>query len=114
MIQRVVISGTKPCWRPVTSGVPPQPILGPMLFNIFINDLDDGAECTLSKFGDYTKVGGMADIPEGHAAIQRDLNRLKKWANRNLKKFNKGKCKLLNRGRNNPSTSTGWGLTGWT
>ncbi|KAK4828523.1 hypothetical protein QYF61_026945 [Mycteria americana] len=42
------------------------------------------------------------DIPEGHAAIQRDLNRLEKWADRNVMKFNKGKCKVLFLGQNIP------------
>ena len=93
--QRVAISGTKSGWRPVTSGTPHVSILGPVLFNIFINDLDDGAVCTLSKFADDSKLGGVADIPEGHAAIRRDLNRLEKWADRNLTKFSKGKCKVL-------------------
>ncbi|GAB0209608.1 mitochondrial enolase superfamily member 1 [Grus japonensis] len=66
------------------------------------NDLDDGAECTLSKFADDTKLGGVADRPEGHAAIQRDLNRLEKWADRNLMKFNRGKCQVLPLRRNDP------------
>lgn len=37
------------------------------------------------------KLGVVADKPEGSAAIQRDLSRLEKWANRSLIEFNKGK-----------------------
>jgi len=59
-------------------------------------------ECTLCKFTDNTKFRGVADAPEGRAAIQRDLDRLEKWTERNLMKFLKGKCEVLPHGRKNP------------
>jgi len=44
----------------------------------------------------------VADTPDGCAAIHQDQDRLESWAERNLMKFHKGKCRVLHLGRNNP------------
>ena len=79
--------------------------MGPVLFNIFVSDMDSGIECTLSNFVNGTKLCGSADMLEGRNAIQRDLDILVRWADANFMKFNQAKCKVLHLGWSNPRHS---------
>jgi len=42
---------------------------------------------TLSTSTDDTKLGGMADTPDGCAAVQREVDKLENWTKRNLMMF---------------------------
>ncbi|KAF7243936.1 Hepatic lectin [Varanus komodoensis] len=99
--QRVTISGESSGWWPVTRGVPQGSVLGPILFNLFINDMEEGVNSLLIKFADDTKTGAVATTEAQVLQIQKDLDRLWKWAGENRMAFNMDKCKVLHLGHRN-------------
>ncbi|GAB0179754.1 mitochondrial enolase superfamily member 1 [Grus japonensis] len=99
--QRVMVNGVISGWQPVTSGVPQGSILGPVLLNVFINNLDVGLEGGV-RFADDTKLGRAVDSIRCGEALQRGLDRLENWAITSCMRFNKGKCQILHLGRGNP------------
>lgn len=78
--QRVVLNGCCSEWQPVTSGVPQGSVLGPILFLIYINDLDLNITSTLMKLADDTKIGNKVDTSQGIQVLQNDLQLLEEWS----------------------------------
>jgi len=100
--QRVMVNGSMSKRRPVMSGFPPGSVFGPVLFNNFVGDMDSGIERTLSSLLMTPSCEVRLTCWRGRDDIQRDLDRLKRWAPVNLMKFNKAKYKVLHTGQGNP------------
>ncbi len=99
--QRVVINGKASKWVNVTSGVPQGCVLGPLLFIIYINNLDCDIVSKLVKFADDTKLGNRADTLDNVSNIQTDLNRIVNWDDTCQMTFNSSKYKVLHIGNAN-------------
>jgi hypothetical protein len=98
------LNGKFSSWEEVLSGVPQGSVLGPLLFLIFINDLDDAAAgCDLlRKFADDTKLGKKMATQQDSTELQESLNKVLEWAATWGMEFNVSKCKVMHLGTRNP------------
>ena len=99
--QRVVVDGEVSNWKSVLSGVPQGSVLGPILFLIYINDLDDSITSNVLKFADDTKLFRKVNTDGDKQHLQNDLDRLVKWSEKWQMLLNFGKCKCLHTGHGN-------------
>ena len=99
--QRVVVNGEMSEWTTVTSGVPQGSILGPLLFLIYINDLDTDMQSKVLKFADDTKLCHRANGYEDNRVLQIDLNIATNWARRWQMEFNVKKFQIMHIGPKN-------------
>ena len=99
--QKVCINQTFRRWTPVTSGAPQGSVLGPLLFLIYINDLDNSIVSKITKFTDDTILCHSSRHPDEVLELQEDLNRLVDWENTWQMNFNIDKCAVMHIGQNN-------------
>lgn len=99
--QRVCVNGSKSIWQAVLSGVPQGSVLGPILFLIYINDLDCGITNWILKFADDTKIFGTSCDIHQRRKLQDDLNALFHWSTEWQMLFNVDKCKVMHFGKHN-------------
>ena len=98
----MVINGEESEYLYVTSGVPQGSVLGPLLFLIFIDDLDETVKNSiLSKFADDSKIGGKANTVEICENRQFVLDNMCNWGLENEMEFNIDKCKVIQAGSAN-------------
>ena len=99
--QRVVVDGEVSNWKSVLSGVSQGSVLGPILFLIYMNDLDDDITSKVLKVADDTKEFRKIKSDADRQHLQDDLNKLIEWSEKWLMLFNFGKCKCLHAGHGN-------------
>ena len=98
-MQRVCLEGSYSSWTRVWSGVPQGSVLGPVLFLIFINDIDTAVSSYVLKFADDTKLYRVVDCQQEGQKLQKDLDGVCEWAEDWKMMFNTEKCKVIHYGK---------------
>jgi len=105
--QRCVLNGEHSDWKDVTSSVVQGSVLGPILFTMYINDLDLAIDSNhgvlISKFADDSKLGKCITSVEDCHTLQRALDDLTKWSFESGMKLHPNKCVVLHFGATNPN-----------
>ena len=109
--QRVVVDGEVSNGKPVLSGVPQGSVLGPILFLIYINDLEEGVTSKILKFADDTKLFRKIKGNGDKQQLQDDIDKLIKWSEKWQMLFNFHKCKCLHAGHGNTGVNYEMGGT---
>ena len=97
--QKVVLNGQSSPWCNVLSGVPQGSVLGPLLFNIYINDIVQQVKSPVLQFADDLKMFRIINDASDYHQLQQDVNNLVAWANKWQLNFNVSKCHLLHLGK---------------
>ena len=94
--QTVVVEGHHSLPSPVISGVPQGTVLGPILFLIYINDLEATIEdSSVSSFADDTRISRQIELTQDTEKLQCDLNNVIEWSRSNNMELHEQKFEFL-------------------
>jgi hypothetical protein len=93
--QRVIFQGEYSQWVPVTSGVPQGSVLGPVLFLLFVNDINDNLSSPLFQFADDHSLVRCIKTIDDQLFLQKDLDRIFQWTVKNNLPLNASKCAVV-------------------
>ena len=93
--QQVVVNGQASNPAAVLSGVQQGTVLGPMLFQLYINDIPEGVHSKMRLFADDSIVYREILTPQDHISLNNDLDMLHQWATMRQMDFNVTKCAVL-------------------
>ena len=96
--QRVIINGKSSEWKNVTSGIPQGSVLGPVLFIIYVNDMEDSLQSFCKVFADDSKIYAPVNSRADQEKLQTDLLKLSRWCRLWLMEFSVQKCKTVQYG----------------
>lgn len=79
----------------VSSGVPQGTVLGPLMFVLYINDIDNNCSSTLRLFADDTILYSIMESTSDSEHLQSDLSTIEHWSQKWLIQFNASKCFVM-------------------
>ena len=93
--QSVILKGSNLDSTPVSSGVPQDSVLGPMLFLAYINDLPDQVKSRVRLFADDKAMYLALNAQTDSEILQKDLEKLEIWEKLWEMTFNSSKCQVI-------------------
>ena len=110
--QRVCVNGQSSEWYPVLSGTPQGTVLGPHLFLLFINDIQEEVTSTTRLFADDCLLYRPINSPDDEIVLQKDLDTMVKWSHRWGMQFNPTKCESMRVSRKRSPGKTSYNIHG--
>ncbi|MEL7079481.1 MAG: reverse transcriptase domain-containing protein, partial [Cyanobacteria bacterium J06582_2] len=98
--QQVRVEGEYSGWSKVESGVPQGSVLGPLLFSIYMNDIIKNIDSEIRLFADDCVVYRPIKNAQDSKKLQKDIEKLEKWANIWGMRFQPYKCHIMHLTRN--------------